>query len=307
MQVDILMATYNGASFLRQQLLSLLAQTHTDWRLLVHDDGSGDDTVSIVRQFASADPRIVLCDDGVTRLGPGKNFLHLLRYSDAPFLCFCDQDDVWLENKLQVLHDLIAAKDNDRPHVIFSNGIIYRPDNSCPFIQKVYPHARYAARTFEQSFFRNGGIQGAGAVFNREMAHRIDRPYRHVGMHDQVLTLAGILYGTLDFTERPLFLYRHHDHNVTGHAPYSATELVMGSLQRRHAVVIRSYYEGIAAFYEQFATEMNERQRQLFELYLSYPSMSALKRFLSIVCHRFSLRGSVGQLAFKLLLRPYID
>ncbi|MEM9969769.1 MAG: glycosyltransferase family 2 protein [Pseudomonadota bacterium] len=100
-QVTILLATHNGAAFLVEQLNSLTNQTHTNWSLLVSDDASTDHTREIVRQFAETWP-----DRRVTLLrGPGRgsaqNFLSLLRASGgADYVAFCDQDDVWLPDKL---------------------------------------------------------------------------------------------------------------------------------------------------------------------------------------------------------------
>ena len=107
MHVDILMATYNGGKYLRNQLLSLQQQTHKDWILWVRDDGSTDDTMVILLEFAESDDRIKIV--GKTRgerLGPGGNFLGLTKYSTADYVIFCDQDDIWFEKKLEILKDV---------------------------------------------------------------------------------------------------------------------------------------------------------------------------------------------------------
>lgn len=98
MPVDILMATYNGEKYLRNQLLSLQQQTYEDWTLWVRDDGSTDDTPFILRKFAESDSRIIIVEeDAGQRLGPGRNFLGLTKYSTADYVIFCDQDDIWFE------------------------------------------------------------------------------------------------------------------------------------------------------------------------------------------------------------------
>ncbi|MBR1732901.1 MAG: glycosyltransferase, partial [Alloprevotella sp.] len=97
-KIDILLAAYNNAAYLPAQIRSLQNQTFTDWRLLVHDDGSADDTVGVVREFASADSRITLIEDGVTFHSAQGNFMHLLPFSDSEFAIFCDGDDIWLDN-----------------------------------------------------------------------------------------------------------------------------------------------------------------------------------------------------------------
>jgi len=90
MSVDILMATYNGGRHSRNQLLSLQQQTYEDWTLWVRDDGSIDDTIHILREFAGYDSRIkIVKEDFGRHLGPGK--------------IFCDQNDIWFGKKLEIL------------------------------------------------------------------------------------------------------------------------------------------------------------------------------------------------------------
>src|SRR5829696_7008565 len=94
---DILLATFNGARFLPEQLASIEAQTHGGWRLIVRDDGSDDGTRSIIEAFAERHgERVRFLRDGRSQLGACGNFAALLEASDAPYFMFCDQDDVWL-------------------------------------------------------------------------------------------------------------------------------------------------------------------------------------------------------------------
>ncbi|MTH78908.1 glycosyltransferase family 2 protein [Paracoccus aestuariivivens] len=99
--ITILMATYNGAKYLPQQLDSILAQTHSNWRLIVSDDGSTDRTREIVKAYTGNQPsgRIELVEG--PRLGATANFLSLIGQADPHgYIAFCDQDDVWHPHKL---------------------------------------------------------------------------------------------------------------------------------------------------------------------------------------------------------------
>ena len=99
--IDILMATHNGEEYIGQQLDSIFAQTNQDWQLLCRDDGSNDSTVSIVTQYMTRHPgRIKLLSDNKGRLGVGLNFGELLEHSNADYIMFADQDDVWLPEKI---------------------------------------------------------------------------------------------------------------------------------------------------------------------------------------------------------------
>src|SRR5262249_51120056 len=98
-QIPILLATHKGEKNFHEQFKSLLAQTNQDWELLIRDDGSTDRTPEIIQVFADAHPNKVriINDDGGTNehLGAKHNFGRLLELSDASYVMFCDQDDVW--------------------------------------------------------------------------------------------------------------------------------------------------------------------------------------------------------------------
>lgn len=105
------MATFNGARFLREQLDSIAAQTNAHWRLLISDDGSNDDTIGIIRQFAIQHPerRIELIDG--PRRGATANFLHLIeRAEPETWIAFSDQDDVWMPQKLSRAADWLSIQ-----------------------------------------------------------------------------------------------------------------------------------------------------------------------------------------------------
>lgn len=89
MPVDILMATYNGGRYLRNQLLSLQQQTYEDWTLWVRDDGSTDNTLNILGEFSESDKRINIVEEQAgKRFGPGKNFLGLTKYATSDYAIF---------------------------------------------------------------------------------------------------------------------------------------------------------------------------------------------------------------------------
>ncbi|ESQ13185.1 MAG TPA: hypothetical protein DIW77_19980 [Chromatiaceae bacterium] len=103
MRVLILMATFNGASFLATQIDSIRNQTHVDWRLLIRDDGSNDGTPELLSALAAAEPRIELLDDRRGRIGVLENFSLLLEVAAArgpETVALADQDDHWEPDKL---------------------------------------------------------------------------------------------------------------------------------------------------------------------------------------------------------------
>ena len=99
--IHILLATYNGASYLRAQLDSIFTQSCDEFMLYVSDDNSTDETYSILKEYESRYPEKMFISRSENRLGAAANFLSLLKNSDAEYIMFADQDDVWDKRKIE--------------------------------------------------------------------------------------------------------------------------------------------------------------------------------------------------------------
>ena len=124
-EIEVLLATYNGARFLDAQIESLLRQRGVSLRILVRDDGSTDDTPDIIERYRRSMPEsfVVLASTG--NLGAVRNFATLLEYSHAPYVALCDQDDVWMPHKLSVLvgalREMEARYGSETPLLVHSD------------------------------------------------------------------------------------------------------------------------------------------------------------------------------------------
>ncbi len=301
--IDILLATYNGEQFVEQQIRSIMHQTEHDWRLLVHDDGSTDQTVNIITQLSHEDSRIQLIQDSVTHLGVAYHFLHLLQYADADYLMFADQDDIWFDNKVAKMLAAITQQDNSKPQVVYANAYLWK-DNSTDYsglTTLTFP------TTLRQLLFLNTGIQGASAIFNRAMLEQMRVPVEHCAMHDHLLTLAGITLGEVHYLHEPLMKYRIHTHNVTGDAPGSmCKKLLLAWHNRKEPLVSKAHYEGVRSFYNAHQNSLTATDKHLMQDFLAMPNLSPIKRMITIVQDRFQLFDSTILLVGKLCLRRYI-
>jgi glycosyltransferase involved in cell wall biosynthesis len=120
-QISVAMATYNGATFLKEQLRSLSAQKTLPQELLVTDDGSTDTTLEILEHFSENAPFSVQIRQNKQRLGYGRNFLKAASLCTTEYVAFCDQDDVWHQNKLQIV---LAVIDQSAPDIVVHSGIV---------------------------------------------------------------------------------------------------------------------------------------------------------------------------------------
>ena len=117
LSLAILMATYNGEEFIREQINSILNQTYKNWKLIIHDDGSTDNTVDIIKEYTKKYPnKIILIEDNIKCNGAKENFSHLIKIAyknfNFDYILFSDQDDIWLPNKIEVSLSKIQEMEN---------------------------------------------------------------------------------------------------------------------------------------------------------------------------------------------------
>jgi len=115
------MATYNGAAFLEEQVLSLFRQTVLPKELWVTDDGSTDSTLAVLERFSEMAPFPFHICRNPQRLGYGRNFLKAALLCTSAYVAFCDQDDVWREDKLQRISKVIEQKS---PDIVVHSGTV---------------------------------------------------------------------------------------------------------------------------------------------------------------------------------------
>lgn len=217
--IVVLLATYNGSEYLKQQLDSLFKQTFSDFRIVVHDDGSSDATLDIINTYRNNYPEKIELLYGDSLGSPKANFLWMLTQVEAEIYFFCDQDDVWHETKIEkTLHAL--GKINT-PACVFTD--MWVTDESLNVLSDSF--IRYIGRTPDNTAYSqiliDNPAAGTTMCFNRalrdlvvELLPEID--INNIPMHDAlVLALADIM-GQVIAIDEPLVYYRQTGHNTMG-------------------------------------------------------------------------------------------
>lgn len=301
-KIDILMATYNGETFIKQQISSIQNQTFKDWVLYIHDDGSTDTTLALIRDMASHDERIVLIEDGISFHAPAPNFMHLLKYAQADYVIFSDQDDIWLENKLEVMYREILHYGMQNPIAVYGNGYLY---NSCT--NEISGRSILVApEGLGTVLFMNGGIQGCAIMMNRTL-YRICQEFSgFLAMHDHVVTLAAFTFGRMIYLDQKLMLYRRHNQTVTDVSSRNFGDKIVSFAQNRKPVIDCKHFRAIQAFYNFYAHRMGENEKKLFVHFLNMKNMNCFQLLYTIFKYPYKLYNSKLILLIKLLVRPFI-
>ena len=300
--VDILVATYNGEKYIRAQLLSLLFQTHVSIRVIVHDDGSTDKTCDIIREIARVDSRVTLIDDGVRCGGAGKNFMHLLKFSDADAVMFCDQDDIWFDNKVSMMLEVLHEQDPEVPQVVCSEAYVWIQNRGIDGTV-LRDHPKHLS---DFLFLNGGGIQGCATMFNKQVKEYLLRWEGDVWMHDHALALVALTIGRLSYMPKILMLYRRHSEAVTGRLRMRMDPVSTLVINRTCPVVPSGVYKAVKKFMKLYENEINQSDREVIDSYLRMKEDSFLYKLVEIVRNQFRIHGSTLGLLLKVLIRPYM-
>lgn len=210
MKVAVLMSTYNGEKYLKEQIDSILTQTGVEVELLVRDDGSTDGTIAILEAYEAGHR---LHRYGGPNLGPARSFMQLL--ADAPeadFYAFADQDDVWLPEKLATACEALKGVEAGRAAMYFcQTQLVDARLNPLPSVI-IQPHL-----TFGESLVYEF-VGGCTMVLNNPL-RRLVAPFRpeYLAMHDVwIYSVCLAVGGYVSFDPTPRILYRQHGSNTIG-------------------------------------------------------------------------------------------
>nr|WP_213087396.1 glycosyltransferase family 2 protein [Streptococcus pacificus] len=209
------MATYNGEKFLAEQIESIQKQTFKDWTLLIRDDGSNDQTRTIIQAFVKKDSRIHLIDsEKFDNVGVIKSFYTLVKRESADFYFFSDQDDVWLEDKLEKTLAKAQTFPSDKPLLVYTDLSVVNQNLEMMTESMIEKQSHHANTTLLQELTENT-VTGGTMLINHTLAKKwtVDD---NILMHDWYLALLASAMGNLVYIDRPTQLYRQHDNNVLG-------------------------------------------------------------------------------------------
>lgn len=208
----VLMATYNGEKYIEEQLESLFAQEGVAVELLVRDDGSTDRTREILDAWSKRRPVKWYTGD---HLGGKYSFWELAGKglaSDAHYFAFCDQDDVWDPDKLQIALSFLETADPAKPALYYCGQTLVDKKLEPLSVHRLNPKRTLPAR------FVFGDIAGCTGVFNRTLAEAV-ASYRpeYMRMHDLwTMKVCCALGGQVFVDPEPHIAYRQHGNNVEG-------------------------------------------------------------------------------------------
>ncbi len=300
MDVDILLATYNGEKFLKEQIDSILNQTYPHFNLLIRDDGSTDRTLEIIKSYQ--DPRIKLIENK-SNGGVVSNFSSLLQASFAPYVLLCDQDDVWNLDKVEKMLVVAQAFDEGKPLLVHHDMEVV--DKELKFISpsfwqfsKLNPQATGLSRLLMQN-----NVTGAACLINHALIEKALPIPQDALMHDHWLALIASAFGEIIPVKEPLMKYRQHGKNQLGAKKQGFVSYINKGIKKLGKSPFALNQKQARVFLTLFYDQLNEENKTLLNTFTSLSEVSYFKSRYLIVRSRFWKQGWLKNLT--LLIAPY--
>lgn len=270
-KIDILLATYNGEEYLEAQLDSILNQTYSDFRLLISDDCSSDNTQKILKEYEKKDNRIQLFFQE-KNLGVMKNFEFLLKNVKNDYYMFSDQDDIWKQEKIEKSLKKLLETNSDLVYtdleVVDENLNVTYP--SYWKLKGIYNKIK-KYNNFE-SLYLNNFITGCTMISKSKLIKDVlplPNTSKYV-LHDYWIPLIISQKGKIAYIEEPLIKYRQHKNNKIGSKKRSDELKSLDEIRKLFIQVKKEHFtvfiENNNKFIDKNIQDLNKKSLEYYEM-----------------------------------------
>lgn len=311
--ITVLLAAYNGAHYIEEQILSILGQTVPPDQLLISDDGSTDGTTEILERLQAEHPTVIRLvphkregdyqDRRDQVPAPAMNFFWLLSkvsVKSGEYILLSDQDDVWHVDKIQVLLGKmkeLEAELGDEYSILVHSDLEVTDQNLNTISPSLFAHnGTNPQRDTLAELLVENPVTGGAMMINGPLAAYFQIPPKCCFMHDWWMALTAACFGTIGFVPQPLYQYRQHGDNSLGAGTKAGMEQAMERLNRQKEVE-KNYqlmFGQADAFLWQFCDRMTGMQKETLTAFLKLQRQNPVKRALTIKKYGFWKSSAIG-------------
>lgn len=305
-KVSIVMATYNGERYLKEQIESILSNTYSNWTLEICDDGSADKTVSIGKEYEERFPDRIKVHQNSKNLGVVLNFLEGARRADGDYVMFCDQDDVWLKDKIDKTLKFMLNTEEEHgqavPISVFSDAKV------------VDEHLQEINSSFHKSnklnctkldlahILMENKLIGCTIMFNKALKEKLDQLPKKARVHDWWIGLIAASFGKIAYFSETTILYRQHGHNVIGNQDYTGYVANRLKYLNKQKHVLKQTQEQADEFFRIYQSTLNTSSAVIIQEFSQLNNKNWFARRIVALKYGFFKTGIIRNIGILLCL-----
>lgn len=300
-KIYILLSTYNGSKYLKEQLDSLFSQNYQNFKLIVRDDGSTDATKEILNSY---DIELLSSSEN---LGVKKSFETLLKYayenSDAQYFMFCDQDDIWENDKIE--KTLLKMKEIENKFIdeaVLVHTDLQVVDESLKTINtSFWKHEQINPEYNSLNYLlMQNTVTGCTMMINRKLAELSLPISNNCMMHDWWIALVASNFGKIAYINEPTIKYRQHSSNSVGAKGFSYLIIIKKVLIKKHKISVSGNIIQAKAFLENFEEILDNRIKEMLEEFVNIENKSFFKKRFILLKYKILKQGLIRNIGLFL-------
>lgn len=306
--ITILMATYNGEKYLAEQIESILQQTYCGWKLIIQDDCSTDHTPDIAEAYQKQYPEKIKFIRRETPSGSAKNnFFSMLSLVEDDYVMFCDQDDVWLPDKIEKTYYEMVRNEQElgKETPLLVHTDLYVTDEELHILSKSLFQLQdlSAKRDKLYQIAVQNIVSGCTAMLNVALLKFVVKDPRNAIMHDWWFAMIAAAFGKIVFLPLQTIYYRQHGANDVGAKNAHSLSYNWERFKDRlgSKITVRDTYLQTSEFLYFFKSQISNSNRKRLEVFASLSKHGKLKRMFLLCRFRFFKKGlfrKIGQIIF---------
>lgn len=284
--IDILMATYNGEKFIKEQIDSIISQSYSDWRLIISDDCSQDGTVDIIKIFQKKYPEKILIFENDEPSGSAQsNFFNAIKYATSDYVMFSDQDDVWFPDKIENTYNKMMEKEKECgqnvPVLVHTDlKVVDRTLNTIndSLFEMMNMDSNRCA--FNNLLVQNI-VTGCTIMGNRALFNYLKKIPKNAVMHDMWIALIASAFGEIGFVDKSTMLYRQHGNNSVGAKNTKSLSYILYKIfhsKEIHNSLLKQYKQA-EEFKEIYSDKLSELQLDMLKSYSSFERKTFMEKY----------------------------
>jgi glycosyltransferase involved in cell wall biosynthesis len=300
--IEILLATYNGEKFLKEQIESIFSKSSKDIHLIIRDDGSTDNTLEIIHEAINKFPNQITLIDDRSHRGVIGSFSQLLETSKSPYVMFADQDDIWLDHKIdatfQKMQEMEKKWGKEKPILVHSDlTVVNEKLEKISHSYWTYTRIKPQEGSHLNRLLVQNEITGCTIMMNRPLVDLASPIFPESVMHDWWIALIAAAFGHIGVIGEPLILYRQHKRNTLGANKF-------GKLKLKNLTINQSKKMNQASeLLKRFSNKLTPENQKMLDDYISMKDSSFLRNRFITLKYRFFKQGLLRNLFYFLLMR----